>query len=398
MAINSINFAQNFTGELDKLLVSEAKTGFMTDNAFRAKFVGAHTVLIPDISFQGLGDYDRDTGFITGTTTVSNTAYTLKQDRARSFQIDREDMDETGVANLAGQVLGEFVRTRVVPECDAYVLSKLCGLANSRGQLLTDGDTSKPYASFNRLMALVQGECGYDSELVCFVSPAVWNSFLGSEEISRQITVSEFRQGQVQMQVSSINGVTIIPVPASRMQSAYQFLSGGAGAEEGGFAVAEGAKGICMLMLPKSAASLVRKSEKMRIFSPDKNPKADAYQFDYRLYYDVFVKTSYASGVWAWMAPEVTVETDLDEGISMQTGDPVTLSVTATVSDGSTPEYQWYSCKDSTGKGALRIAGENGPSMQLGEDLPAGAYYYFVRITGGGSTVRDSAIAAVTVA
>lgn len=38
---------------------------------------------------------------------------------------------------LAGQVLGEFVRTRVVPEMDAYCLSKLAGLAVTNKQTVT---------------------------------------------------------------------------------------------------------------------------------------------------------------------------------------------------------------------------------------------------------------------
>ena len=85
----------------------------------RSRFVGAKTVLIPEMEMSGLGDYDRDTGFVKGTITVSSQPYTLQMDRGRSFQLDREDNDETGVAGLAGQVLGEFVRTRVVPEMDA---------------------------------------------------------------------------------------------------------------------------------------------------------------------------------------------------------------------------------------------------------------------------------------
>ena len=44
------------------------------------------------------------------------------------------DNDETGIAGLAGQVLGEFVRTRVVPEVDAYNLSKLGQFAVDQSQ------------------------------------------------------------------------------------------------------------------------------------------------------------------------------------------------------------------------------------------------------------------------
>ena len=45
-------------------------------------------------------------------------------------------------------------------------------------------------------------------------------------------------------------------------------------------------------VIPKNGASLVKKTETLRIFTPEKNIDADAYVFNYRLYYDVFVKKS----------------------------------------------------------------------------------------------------------
>ena len=98
MSINSIENAVRYSQELDKMFAQKSATGFFADNALKTKFVGAKTVIIPDIDFQGLADYDRDTGFTRGAITVSNTSYTMKMDRARSLQIDREDLDETGVA------------------------------------------------------------------------------------------------------------------------------------------------------------------------------------------------------------------------------------------------------------------------------------------------------------
>ena len=143
MSINTYEFNQTMTSALDKAVVQKSATGFLADTALRAKFVGAKTVMIPDVDMSGLGDYDRDNGFVGGSITVSNTPVTLSQDRGRSFQIDREDGDETGIANLAGEVLAEFVRTKVVPEMDAYVLSKLSTYAVTKSQTVT-GDIDEP--------------------------------------------------------------------------------------------------------------------------------------------------------------------------------------------------------------------------------------------------------------
>ena len=298
-------FAEKFTGELDKLFVQGAVTGFLADNVLRAKFVGAKTVLIPEMELSGLGDYDRDTGFVRGAIGVSNTSCTLSQDRGRSFQIDREDEDETGIANLAGQVMGEFVRTRVVPEVDAYCLSKLAGLAVTKGHTIAvpSGKTieNAVLTMFNTGCTAVQNEVGFDEQLVCFVNPTVWAAIQNSQELTRTMVVSDFKKGGIDTKVKTINGVAILPVSDARMKSAYTFFDGTTSGEEaGGFDPADNAKNVGMIIMPKNAASLVKKTEKVRTFSPDQNQAADAYKFDYRAYYDLFVKNSKMDAIYAY--------------------------------------------------------------------------------------------------
>jgi hypothetical protein len=298
MKINSIEYAQKFASELDKAFVQKAVTGFLADNVLKAKFVGAKTVVIPNIDFVGLVDYDRDNGFNRAAVTVANEPFTMSMDRARSVQIDREDMDETGIANLAGQVMGEYVRTQVVPESDAYVLSKLAGIANTNGHTVAWNEAT-PYKVFTEMVRAIQDAAGYDEEIVAFVDSTAMAAIDNSEEFSRSITVSDFKQGDVNIKVKSINGVTLIPVSSARMKSAFNFVKTADSATAGGFTPDGAAKDIHMLVLPKKAASLVKKTEKMRIWTPDQNLDADAYKFDYRVYYDVFVKKSKLNTIYA---------------------------------------------------------------------------------------------------
>lgn len=287
MSINTIANAEKYASELDKVLVQKSVTGFLADNTLKAQFVGAKTVKIPNIDFVGLVDYDRDNGFNRAAVTIAHEPFTMSMDRARSIQIDREDMDETGIANLAGSILGEYVRAKVAPECDAYILSKLAGVANTHNNTV-DWDATKPFAVFNELMTKVQNVAGHDEELVAFVDGNAYAALMNSPELSRYITASDFKKGEVDMKVKSINGVALIPVTPDRMKTAFNFKG-----EAGGFTPDGSAKEIHMLVLPKKAASLVKKTEKMRVFSPEQNLDADAYKFDYRVYYDVFVKKSY---------------------------------------------------------------------------------------------------------
>ncbi len=393
MSINSISSAEMYSGELDRVFEAKSATAFFADNALRTKFVGAKTVIIPDVDFEGLADYDRNSGFSNGAVSVSGTSYTMTMDRARSLTIDREDMDETGIANLAGKVLGEYVRTKVVPECDAYTLSKLGSTAETKGNLI-DGDLAKPYEAFVKLVNQVQSVAGYDEELVCFMDSNAYAALMASDEITRVITVSDFKQGEMNLKVKSINGIAVIPVVSERMKTAYNFKNDSIG----GFAPAEGASAIYMLVLPKSAAHLVKKTEKMRVFTPEQNTTADAYKFDYRIYYDVFVKAAASESIWAWISAPLTVSAQ-PEDITVTEGSITgSLSVIATAGDGAAVTYQWYKADTVTGKGAAKIAGATASSMAIPNDLAAGEHYFFCKVTADGTNTVNSEVAVVTVA
>ncbi|MBQ7725899.1 MAG: hypothetical protein IJT66_02025 [Clostridia bacterium] len=390
MPINSLANATRYSEELDKMFAQKSATGFFADNALSTKFVGAKTVVIPDVDFQGLANYDRDSGFSRGAITVANTSYTMQMDRARSLQIDREDMSETGVANLAGKILGEYVRTKVVPECDAYVLSKLAGLAATRSNLI-DGDVTKPYEGLCKLINEVQSVVGYDEELVAFIDSYLYAALQNSSEISRMITVSDFKQGDISIRVKSINGVAIIPVVAERMKTAYTFKNDTAG----GFVPTASAREVYMLVCPKAGAHLVKKTENLRIFTPEQNIDADAYKFDYRIYYDVFVKKSGLDAIWAWVSPAITISSQPSN--KSVTAGSISGSMSVTASSTGTLTYQWYSCSDANGTNAVKVSGATSSSMTVPTDLTEGEYYYFVKITVDGIASVISNAAKVTV-
>lgn len=253
--------------------------------------------MIPSVEFVGLADYDRDNGFSRGKMTVTQASYTLTKDRARTIQVDRMDMDETGIVNLAGQVLGEYIRTQVVPECDAYILSKLYGVAKGKSNVTTYS-ASKAAENLLKVINKAQDAAGYDDELVAFVDSEQYGALMTTAELNRQLVVSDFKQGDLNFKVKSLNGVAILPVQSSRMKSEYTF-DAGATETAGGFKAASGAVQVHAIVMPKTAASVVRKTEKLRIFEPDRNPDADAYKFDYRIVYDALVKSSNLDKIYA---------------------------------------------------------------------------------------------------
>ena len=301
--LNSLQFRETLTNELDKALVQKSVTASFLDNSFGSKFVGTKTILIPDIDFVGLGDYDRAEGFPEGGITVEQKPYTLTQERARRFYVDRMDMDEIGIAGLSGQIMGEFVRTKVTPEVDAYNLSKLAGIASAANQVVGTGVAlaNKSVSLLSEAIQKVQNEVGFDEELVAICNTDFYGDLMSTSELTRRLDISDFKKGEISTKVRKLDECWIMPAPKGRMMTSYDFLNGLGEEADGGFKPASSAKNIGFIVLPKRVAKFVKKLEKIRTFAPDTVQKKDAWQFDYRLYYDMLVKASETGTIFAYI-------------------------------------------------------------------------------------------------
>ena len=142
MAINTIEAAKIFQTALDQQVLEGATSGWMEENAGQVKYSGGNEVKIPKISLSGLGDYDRDSGYTQGAVTFSYETKTMTMDRGRKFLLDKMDVDETDFVASATTVMGEFQRTQVIPEVDAYRYSRIYALAKDKY-----GKTYTPAAS-----------------------------------------------------------------------------------------------------------------------------------------------------------------------------------------------------------------------------------------------------------
>lgn len=298
--LNTLEFRTELTNELDKVLVQKSVTTGFLDNSFGSKFVGTRTILIPDVDFTGLGDYDRAEGFPEGGITVEHKPYELTMERGKRIYIDRMDMDEIGISGLAGQIMGEFIRTKAAPELDAYCLSKLATIAVDAEQTVTGEMANGCVKILNNAIRKVQDEIGYDEELVAFVNSDFYGALMDTTELTRRLNIADFKKGEINTKVKKLDECSIIPVPMSRMKTAFVFNDGITdGQKEGGFTPDATAKNVGCIVLPKRVVKLVKKLEKVRVFTPDQCQKKDAYQFDFRTYYDLFVKNSEVGTVFA---------------------------------------------------------------------------------------------------
>ncbi|MFD3768938.1 hypothetical protein ACFW4G_31650, partial [Paenibacillus lactis] len=96
--------------------------------------------------------------------------------------------------------------------------------------------------------------------------------------------------GGINLQIKMLDGIPLIPVSSNRMKAAYVFNDGEtAGQEAGGFVPAVDAKSVNWIISPRSAPIGISKTDKVRIFTPDENQKADAWKLDYRKYHDLII-------------------------------------------------------------------------------------------------------------
>lgn len=125
MAINTLAAATLFQKTLDEAAVREATTGWMEANAGQVIYNGGAEVKIPKMTLQGMANYDRDKGYTQGSITLEYETRKMTQDRGRKFTLDAMDTNETNfVVNAAG-AMAQFQREYVIPEIDAYRISKL---------------------------------------------------------------------------------------------------------------------------------------------------------------------------------------------------------------------------------------------------------------------------------
>ncbi len=300
MAINTLEYATIFQNTLDKLAIQESVTGWMDANAGQVKYSGGAEVKIPKMSTDGLGDYDRDDGYVQGGITLTYQTRRMTQDRGRKFQLDSMDVDESNFVATASSVMGEFQRVKVVPEIDAYRLSKIATEAIGYGQGLEYGYTPADTTILKSLKTGIKyvRDNGYTGPLVIHATGDV---VLELElAMLNHIRSVDFKKGGIVTKVPAIDDVPIIPTPANRMYSAITIYDGTTeGQKEGGYTKGDSALDVNFLIMPQSTPIAVTKQDKMRIFTPDTYQKADAWAMDYRRYHDLWVLDNKRNSIYA---------------------------------------------------------------------------------------------------
>lgn len=288
--MNTFAYAQLFQQELDKQAVAGATSGWMEKNAGSVIYNGGKEIKIPKLTMDGMGNYNRGTGFVAGASTLAYETFTMSQDRGRTFFIDSMDVNETNFVANASNLMGEFQRTQVIPEIDAYRYSAIASscMDASRASGGYTPAVADVYSKLKADIAAIQDVVGA-KPLVITMSTATLNLLENSAELQRRLDVGTFN-GVVSSEVKMIDSCPIIEVPSARLKTAYNFLDGvTAGQEAGGFTPAGTAKNINWIICCDTCCVAISKTDTIRIFDPKTNQQSDAWKLDYRKYHDLFI-------------------------------------------------------------------------------------------------------------
>ena len=274
---------------LDEVYKASSKTSILDTANERVRFIGSDTVNLYTMSLDGLGNYSRNAGFVTGSVTGGWEPYKLTQDRGRSFMVDVMDNDET-MGMAFGTLAGEFIRTQVTPEIDAYRFAKYAGTPAD----ITVGTTDVP--SLIQEAETIMGDDEVPEEgRILFISETAYAGL--KDKITRYVQNGE--RG-IETAIDYYDGMRVIKVPKGRFNTGITLNDGlSAGETKGGFTVpASTSYPINFMIIHPSAVVQIAKHVVPRIFSPQVNQSADAWKFDYRIYHDAFVENNKVAGIY----------------------------------------------------------------------------------------------------
>jgi hypothetical protein len=288
---NSIELANKYSVLLDELHKQEAKTAVLEAPANVVRQgANAHEILVPKISMDGLADYSRSGGYVEGDVNFAYETKAFNYERGRMFTVDNMDNEET--QELAfGKLAGEFIRTRAVPELDAFrfaALAEHSGITSASAALTTGAGVIAALRAGTETMD--EAEVG-DSDRYLFITPTLKGLVDDMDTYKSKAVLSRFAQ--------------VITVPQTRFYSGITLLDGTTSGEEGGGYIKRAAGDnvsagldLNFMIVHKPAVMVFSKHIVSKIITPDLNQTGDAWKYGYRSYGITEVYDNKAKGIY----------------------------------------------------------------------------------------------------
>ena len=284
---NSIALFKKYIDKLDEVYKQSSLTADLdADSTLVQAGANANEIIIPKLSMDGLGDYDRNSGYVQGDVTLTNETVQFNYERGRKFGVDRMDNAETaGVA--FGRLGAEFTRTKATPELDAFTFAQIAG---TTGISKATAGTYSTGADW--LNALVTAESKMDNDEVpaegriLYITPDGYNAIHAVDTNKSREVLASFSK--------------IVKVPQTRFYTAIDLYDGTTSGEEAGGFVKDSTNGkdINFLIVQKDAVIKYPRILVNKVVSPDDNQQDDKWLFFYRAYGLVDVYDNKVAGIY----------------------------------------------------------------------------------------------------
>lgn len=261
---NSIALRKQYSTLLDEVYKLSSLTAVLDGpNELVREGANANEILIPKMSMQGLANYNKQTGYVAGDVTLEYETKKCTYDRGRMFTIDAMDnIESAGIA--FGRLSGEFLRTKVVPELDAYRLSAYAQLSGVTTVSANLADGKAVLAALRAARSKIENAEANLATCYLFINPTVFGIIEDLDTTASKKAIEGF--------------AGVIKVPEGRFYNKVTLAASG----EGGYTKASGALAMNFLIVDKQSAIQYQKHTVSKIITPDANQDADAWKFGYR--------------------------------------------------------------------------------------------------------------------
>ena len=295
---NTIALAKQFVPLLDEVYATASLTADLDGNPELVRQgANANELIIPMLSMQGLGEYSRNSGYVDGDVTLTNETVKCNFDRGRMFNVDvMDDLETAGIA--FGRLASEFIRTKVVPELDAFRFACYAGTAgiSKVAAPTTLADGAAVVAALRAALQKMDEDEVPVNERYLYITPLLLGYIQDMDTTKSREVMQNF--------------AGVRKVPQTRFYTAIEQKSGklvttGEGESAttvderaGGYAKASGGKDINFMVIHKPALIQFPKHIAPKIITPELNQDADGYKFGYRQVGIADVYKNKAAGIY----------------------------------------------------------------------------------------------------
>lgn len=274
---NSIELFKKYVPLLDEVYKLASLTSDL-DGApeLAAQGANANELIIPMLSMTGLADYSRNDGYVNGSVNLTNATVKCNFDRGTMFTVDNLDNAESaGIAY--GRLASEFIKTKVVPEIDAFRFSmyaQLEDISSATAATLTTGASvvEALRAANNKLD---EDEVPFDQRYL-YITPTLLGLVEDLDTTKSKKVLESFAKIQKVPQTRFYTKI--------KQNSGKVVGSGETAVDEtaGGYTKASDGKDINFMVIHKPAVIQYQKHAAPKVITPEMNQTADAWKFGYR--------------------------------------------------------------------------------------------------------------------